>query len=496
MTNLHNGQEEGPPRAAWLDRLTTPRSVKENKAHFWGKDPSCLITNSDVAAEQLTTGNGADIYETTILPALESAEEEIILVTCFWARSVSLERLSATLLRISSNARFRRDGSKLRVRLCFSSRSFSQKLFHTSSPAGKTYPPSRWQSLGLPTPEAIQNLDLEVKSLFFLPFSVMHPKFVIIDRKRALLPSCNVSRESWFECCLPVSGPVVATLLDFWREIWGRNDLPSLEVGDSGQDSYPTTLVSAPNSPNGRNGTASTKPTDSSTTSSPVLIAHPSTPLTTALLPSPHHRHPRFRPLIHPSSPPPTPLNTYLIDLFSTARHYIRLLTPNLTSPPVLHALQSALTRGINVSIITNRRLMVLEQLLTAGTTTEVCIWKLRRRWKKMLSSRGPSTFSASIEEGRHPNPGVLHVGYFKPEEKRYQRSHVKCTIVDGEVVVLGSGNMDRASWYTSQEVGVAVEGRDAVREIWGMIERELGGEKMEKVEWLRFKGFGATRSS
>ena len=72
----------------------------------------------------------------------------------------------------------------------------------------------------------------------------------------------------------------------------------------------------------------------------------------------------------------------------------------------------------------------------------------------------------------------------------------MKCTIVDGEVVVLGSGNMDRASWYTSQEVGVAVEGRDAVREIWGMIERELGGEKMEKVEWLRFKGFGATRSS
>ena len=33
--------------------------------------------------------------------------------------------------------------------------------------------------------------------------------------------------------------------------------------------------------------------------------------------------------------------------------------------------------------------------------------------------------------------------------------SHLKLTIVDDEFTVLGSGNMDRASWWTSQELGI-----------------------------------------
>jgi phosphatidylserine/phosphatidylglycerophosphate/cardiolipin synthase-like enzyme len=36
-------------------------------------------------------------------------------------------------------------------------------------------------------------------------------------------------------------------------------------------------------------------------------------------------------------------------------------------------------------------------------------------------------------------------------------QTHVKLSAFDGRVVVLGSGNMDRASWYTSQELGLAL---------------------------------------
>ena len=35
-------------------------------------------------------------------------------------------------------------------------------------------------------------------------------------------------------------------------------------------------------------------------------------------------------------------------------------------------------------------------------------------------------------------------------------QSHLKLTILDAEWTVLGSGNLDRASVYTSQELGVA----------------------------------------
>ena len=441
-------------RKGWLDHLTSVEGTKENQTHFWGRDPSCLITTSSIGSPKFTVSNGTNIYTSTIIPALESAQYEIIFVTCFWARSSALNQLFSALTRLSARANTRPNGMpKLRVRLCFSSSSLTQKLFHTSSPAGHIYPPSKWQLLGLPPPSDLSGLDLQVKSLFFLPFSVMHPKFVIIDRQRALFPSCNLSYESWLECCLPVSGPVVTTLVDFWHHVWARNDFPPLPVTASEEVS--------------------------STPSPPEL----SLSCTTILLPSPHHRSPRFRPFSTAAAPPFTPLNTYLLHLFATASKSISLLTPNLTSPPVIDALTSALERGVNVQVITNRRMMILEQLLTSGTITEYCVWKFRRRYRQIAQSWTQRDSSAShMEEGQAREVGTLSMGYFRPNSV-YRRSHIKCTVVDEEVIVLGSGNMDRASWYTSQELGIALEGRQVVCDLWRAINSDESPHG--EVDWL-----------
>ena len=441
---------------AWLNQLTSIDGTKENSTHFWAKDPSRLITTSNIDTPNFTVSNGTNIYTTTIIPALESATYEIIFVTCFWARSSALDQLSATLIKLSAraNARLANGMPKLRVRLCFSSSSLMQKLSHRASPAGYVYPPSKWQGLGIPAPGDLEGLDIQVKSLFFLPFSVMHPKFVIIDRQHALFPSCNLSYESWLECCLPVSGPVVATLVDFWHHVWARNDLPPL----------PATVAEEV----------------SSSTLSPSM-ASPS--CTTILLPSPHHRPPRFRPFSKAAAPPSTPLNVYLLHLFATASKSIRLMTPNLTSPPVIDALISALERGVNVEVITNRRMMILEQLLTSGTITEYCVWKFRRRYREIAQSHGQRGSNASqMEEGQTREAGTLSVGYFLPNSI-YRRIHIKCTVVDEEVIVLGSGNMDRASWYTSQELGVALEGQQVVCDLWRAINRDESPHG--EVEWL-----------
>lgn len=62
------------------------------------------------------------------------------------------------------------------------------------------------------------------------------------------------------------------------------------------------------------------------------------------------------------------------------------------------------------------------------------------------------------------------------------KKSHVKCTVVDDELVVLGSENMDRASWFTSQELGVAVCGEAAVaREVWERLEERLEEGRVER---------------
>ncbi|KAA6413797.1 MAG: hypothetical protein FRX48_02158 [Lasallia pustulata] len=441
--------------------------------------PSTLLTNC--AVRRVSVGNGASIYHDALLPALSSATYEILFVTCFWAPSISLTELSSTLRALSSAsaARSSDGGSKLRVRLCFSSRSHLQMLFHTSSPNGYIYPPSQWTSkLGLPSPDELRGLDLQVKSIFMRPFSVMHPKYIIIDRRRAFLPSCNLSWENWFEGCIKLDGPVVGKLVKFWRSSWGRNDLPTLPVD------MPTTA---------------TDPRPITGGSSPASVLHESSnnlplhlPLSSGsdysalLLPSPHHCNPQFRPFPLPApTPPPTPLNTLLSHLFSTATSSVFITTPNFTSPPVLPLLLSALERGVDVEIVTNRRMMLVEQLLTAGTVTEICLWRLVRAYQKLMRSRQMSAGrdGGSLEEGRGPL-GALRIGYYRPlltasrEDGATEpvKLHFKCTIADMEVVVLGSGNMDRASWYTSQELGLAIYDRGFTETVSRSVQERLKG--------------------
>jgi phosphatidylserine/phosphatidylglycerophosphate/cardiolipin synthase-like enzyme len=152
-----------------------------------------------------------------------------------------------------------------------------------------------------------------------------------------------------------------------------------------------------------------------------------------------------------------TPLNAALLTLFANARHDIHLVTPNLTSWPVIDALLDALSRGINVQVRTGRNMMVIEQLITAGTTTSWCIRRFVKKYQALCKRR----FQNSDPEAQSVSPGQLEILYYNQLGDRANLedepvfSHFKMTMVDGEYLVLGSGNLDRASWWTSQEIGV-----------------------------------------
>ncbi|KAG9190816.1 hypothetical protein G6011_08904 [Alternaria panax] len=416
--------------------------------NYYARYPRSLITTSNLDA--FLTGTGSAIYE-SLVPLLESASHELILVTCFWARSKTLDTLNEVLRSLSDKA-VRRGTDKIRVRICFSSSSIFQKLFHKQATTGQTYPPSGWvKKLGLPHPSELNGLDLKVKSIFMLPFSVMHPKFLLIDRKTAVLPSCNVSWEEWFEGAVTLTGPVVEQFLKFYRTFWER------------REGAPTTLDASES--------VAVKLHDA-LTSSQLLSARE---IHTIFLPSPHRRNPRFNFIGAQDAlqAPPTPLNVFILTLFAKAERSIRIQTPNVTAPPVLSAILRALARGIDVRILTSERLMILEQLVTAGTTTSRCMKKLISRYQQLsYDSSNTNDEEAAIATLK---PGHLHVSYFEPiggpkkrggEAGEPQQSHIKMTIVDEEVLVLGSGNLDRASWFTSQELGVAFFDKEVVKRV------------------------------
>jgi phosphatidylserine/phosphatidylglycerophosphate/cardiolipin synthase-like enzyme len=332
---------------------------------------------------------------------------------------------------------------------------------HTFCRNGKIYPPESWQStLNLPAPGQLQGLDMQVKSVFLLPFSVMHPKFIIVDRKVAVLPSCNVSWEDWFEGCVTLTGPVVSCFINFWREFWAqqedRDELVNISREPNHEDTMPKTYPEQP-----REGLPLHTPLDSKN-------------IPTIFLPSPHHRNPDFRfPWQDHSAPPPTPLNTFFLRSLLSAEREIYIQTPNLTAAPVLTAILSTLRRGIDIHIVTSEKLMILEQLVTAGTTTFRCIEKLIARYRDLAS-----VTHSDLEAGR-PRLGKLRIEYFVPRagrDQEPQQSHLKCTIVDQELVILGSGNLDRASWYTSQELGVAFFDGAFAKRLRGDLESVLEG--------------------
>jgi phosphatidylserine/phosphatidylglycerophosphate/cardiolipin synthase-like enzyme len=303
---------------------------------------------------------------------------------------------------------------------------------------------------------------MQVKSIFLLPFSVMHPKFIIVDRKIAVLPSCNVSWEDWFEGCVTLTGPVVSCFVNFWREFWAQQEDRD-ELVNISRDPSHEEVSARPHQQQPQQGQL------------PLHTPLDLNNIPTIFLPSPHHRNPDFRfPWQDHSAPPPTPLNTFFLRSLLSAEREVYIQTPNLTAAPVLTAILSTLRRGIDIHIITSEKLMILEQLVTAGTTTSRCIAKLISRYQN-LSSVPPS----DLETGR-AKLGTLRIGYFIPmggnRDREPQQSHLKCTIVDQELVIVGSGNLDRASWYTSQELGVAFFDGVFARRLKGDLEKVLEG--------------------
>lgn len=450
----------------WRELLLSRQTEQaEDFPNHHVSDPDSLITTC--LPRGIYVGTGHSIFQRALLPALLEAKESIHFVTCFWASSPSLDAIRETLVELAARRVQQAKPDTLYITIGFSSRSFFQKLFHTPSRLGHLYPPAQWPKLGLPEESLLgkAKIQLTVKSLFFTPFSVMHPKYVIIDDTTAFFPSCNVSWERWFEGCLELQGDVVLQLLAFHRATWGSGfgrdstagpEPPQPHIASHHTQSSSSRPVPLPHS----EPTTGISLPATSDEQSPIQFESfsSSSPVPTILCPSSHHRNPRFAiiPFLSPKEPPVTPLNAALKTLFDIAQQSITILTPNLTCWVVLDALLEALARGVDVQIRTSKNMMLVEQLLTAGTTTSRCIDKLVSRYKKLRTRTQQTDL-----EVQSPALGSLDILYYKPLASRSQLddepvvSHFKMTLVDRQYLVLGSGNMDRASWFTSQELGL-----------------------------------------
>lgn len=437
-----------PLMANSLDRDLEAQPTSE---HAFSPSFAAHASNEQRASSSplsLTTGTGYAIYTSNIIPAILRTQREVIIVTCFWAASPTRNALRAALLELSAKAV--RSGSMIKVQICFSSSSLARNMLLPTPREGQSYGPDKYQKLGLPDQGDIPGLDLTVIRKFFWPFGIIHSKYVIVDRRLAVLPSCNVSWERWFEAAISLEGPVVEHLLEFHVGFWlNGQPLPPLPHHAAGADAE----LDSPDADR-----SSSLPSQTSTTLLP-------SPHTWSLLPP--HLHPKrllshlpCLPSLEPTHPP-TPLLSTTAHLLATATRSIVIITPNVTAPTVLALIRSALKRGVAVTIWTNENLMTAEQLVTAGSTTPRCLSELTRTASGSAGRLQVHYFDAASSPG---GVGVKDVAAGRrDQEKTAIKLHAKVTIVDDDKILLGSGNMDAASWGTSQELGVLLEDREVV---------------------------------
>jgi phosphatidylserine/phosphatidylglycerophosphate/cardiolipin synthase-like enzyme len=277
-----------------------------------------------------------------------------------------------------------------------------------------------------------------------------------------------------------MEGEAVRGLVQFYARTWERGLAAGADASRGGS--------SAGDLDNNNNSSSSSSGATALICSPVDVVVKPSPSITTTiLLPSSHHRNPNFR-FFH-SPPPSTPLNVALLQLFERAKRDVYVQTPNLTSQPALSAILSALGRGVDVHIVTSRNMMLLEQLVTAGMTTAWCVRSLVRRYRALrfrASSIGRRLRYRSTDgivdtdlEALHSQPGRLRIAYFRSQrpgvsEEEPVHSHLKLIIVDGQFTLLGSGNMDRASWYTSQELGILFQEHEFADMVKGAVDQVL----------------------
>ncbi|KAF3940925.1 hypothetical protein ABW19_dt0203539 [Dactylella cylindrospora] len=474
-------QKHAPPPSK--DAKSPERDADDNSATH---PLDYLLAESYIAS--YTVGTGEDLTNLQCSTFLE-AEHEIIYVTGFLSpNSASVKSINQTLRVLASRQTMRNIGRTpehlLKVHICFSSSGFAQKIFHTRSPKGRIWKPKEWKKLGILDPkDVIGKIDLTVKSLFFRPVGLLHGKYMIVDRKTLIVPSANASWEEWLEGAMTYhagSSPnygIVPQFIRFWESVWqfgeepGPANFPRRIDRFTGLD-HGRGAIAILDKPRGRRldtfGWSGFCPT--------VFLPHPyqrSFPPVWPLMDLPEVFWKIFRRLtgLAYTLPPAdeedylgNPQNAFIMAAIEGAEESIYLHTPNVTAKPIINALLRAVKRGVVVEVVTSMQMMKVEQLVTAGTTTEKCLVKMIedvQNFKKNPPATASTTGALFIYQynamKRPPMPPFVK----RPEDnhrlKWFDKSHVKCLIVDEEVAMLGSGNADRASWVTSQEINVGL---------------------------------------
>ncbi|RMD40136.1 hypothetical protein DV735_g4993, partial [Chaetothyriales sp. CBS 134920] len=407
------------------------------------------------------------------------AERDVFLATNFWMYSEPSRLITNGLHELSRRAG--ETNRRVVVKIMYDRGDVKQFVQNHQIVHHETYADPKGK-IRLPHPDEVPNLDLEVVNYHRPLLGTFHAKFMVIDRKIAVLQSNNIQDNDNLEMMCQFEGDIVDSIYDTALISWHNqlkppfpsldtpsrgSELPSFNLPqhsssdphydvdiasellrsiatlDPGPGETRIGLISKNLNTTAENHTTATAPdiTDPNEVMSPFIPLPPHPPFPIAVT----NREPYGTPT---ASSLHVPQNVAWVSGLRYATKSVLIQTPDLNAADLLPEILAAARRKINVSII-------------------YCL--------------GYNDAGEMLPlQGGH-NEGVAHSLYkqLEPEYHDYlnyycyiakdqirpihnshkQRScHIKLMIIDGHIGIMGSGNQDTQSWYHSQEINVMID--------------------------------------
>ncbi|KAH8764390.1 hypothetical protein F5883DRAFT_498020 [Diaporthe sp. PMI_573] len=151
------------------------------------------------------------------------AEREFFLATNFWQNSDASKFITDAIKELSRRAGER--GIKIIAKVIYDRGSPKQLVEpHYVVPVKEYTGPK----VGLPAPEEIPNIDMQVMNYHHPLLGTFHSKYMIVDRKMAVIQSNNIQSNDNLEMMTHLEGPIVDSMYDMALLSWHKRLEPPL----------------------------------------------------------------------------------------------------------------------------------------------------------------------------------------------------------------------------------------------------------------------------
>lgn len=185
--------------------------------------PQLLATTGTVPVSILSTG--PDIIQ-HYYECIVAAKEEVILLTNYWQLGKNVSKISDAIRELDRKAAEAESTIIVKIMWDRGPRSVAD-LFRARTPVE----PNKWEENGLPTPQEVPHLRMEILNYHRPIMGTFHAKLLLVDRRLALINSINIQDRPNLECCIHLEGDIVNSVYDHAMISWGnafRYKLPCL----------------------------------------------------------------------------------------------------------------------------------------------------------------------------------------------------------------------------------------------------------------------------